>query len=173
MATLDIVVFPDERLRVKCKTITKFDDELKQFAQDMFDTMYDDNGLGLAAPQVGSDKRIVVMDVPLEEDGEQGFNKIAMVNPEIIEKSEPTDSTEGCLSVPDYNACINRYNKVKAKYYDLEGKECIIEAEGLQAICIQHELDHLDGKLFIDYLSPLKRDIVLRKYKKLKRAQKR
>lgn len=169
MAILDVVVFPDERLRVKCKQVTEFNDELKTLAQDMFDTMYDDNGLGLAAPQVGDSRRIVVMDIPKDEDGEQGHNQIVMVNPQIIEKEEEMESSEGCLSVPEYNASITRFNRVKAKYFDLDGVEHTIEAEGLHAVCIQHELDHLDGKLFIDYLSPLKRNIVLRKYKKLKK----
>ena len=139
--------------------------------------MYDDDGVGLAGPQVGVLKRIVVMDVPVDStveetpDRPQPHFKEVLINPEIILKSEPCRSSEGCLSVPDYTAEVDRYNRVTFRYQDLDGNVHELEAHDLHAICVQHELDHLDGKLFIDKLSRLKRERLKIKYTKLKRAQ--
>lgn len=168
MAILDVVVFPDERLRQSCTDVTEFDDKLKKLVDDMFETMYDDDGIGLAAPQVGVNKRLVVMDVLFNEDTGES-QKLVLINPVIIEKSGQVPSTEGCLSVPEYRAEITRYEKVTVEALDVNGQKQIYHADGLLAICMQHELDHLDGKLFIDYLSRLKRERLLTKYRKYKK----
>lgn len=167
MALLEVVIYPDERLRKPCTEITVFDDELKKLAADMFDTMYDDEGIGLAGPQVGVSKRIVVVDVPLDEEGTKTF-KEALINPVITRQEEEVASKEGCLSVPDYTAEVPRFNQITVTYQDLDGNQKTIDAVGLHAICIQHELDHLEGKLFIDKLSMLKRQMLKKKYTKLK-----
>lgn len=172
MAIREIVTFPDERLRQICAPVTEFDAALKELTDDMFETMYDDEGIGLAAPQIGIEKRIVVIDIP-EEDGKQGKNKLVLINPKITAKEGEVASEEGCLSVPEYRAKIKRYEKITLECQDLNGQKQIYEADGLLAICMQHELDHLDGKLFIDYLSRLKRDRLLTKYRKLKKEQAR
>ncbi|MCL1602719.1 peptide deformylase [Succinatimonas hippei] len=172
MAIREIVTFPDERLRQICAPVTEFDAALKELTDDMFETMYDDEGIGLAAPQIGIEKRIVVIDIP-EEDGKQGKNKLVLINPKITAKEGEVASEEGCLSVPEYRAEIKRYEKITLECQDLNGQKQIYEADGLLAICMQHELDHLDGKLFIDYLSRLKRDRLLTKYRKLKKGQAR
>ena len=168
MAIREIVTFPDERLRQKCALVTKFDDALKELTDDMFETMYDDEGIGLAAPQIGISQRIVVIDIP-EEGGVQGENRLILINPVITKKEGEVPSEEGCLSVPDYRAEITRAEKVTLEAQDVNGEKKVYEADGLLAICMQHELDHLDGKLFIDYLSRLKRDRLLTKYRKLKK----
>lgn len=168
MAIREIVVFPDDRLRGKCTEVTEFNDELKALVEDMFETMYDDNGIGLAAPQVAVKKRLVVMDVPKDDSDVQGLNKLVLINPKIINKEGSCESEEGCLSVPEYRAKVDRFEKVSIQYFDENGVEHTLDADGLLAICIQHELDHLDGRLFIDYLSPLKQSMLLKKYKKLK-----
>ena len=168
MAIREIVTFPDERLRQICAPVTEFDDALKELTDDMFETMYDDEGIGLAAPQIGIEKRIVVIDIP-EEDGKQGKNKLVLINPKITAKEGEVASEEGCLSVPEYRAEVKRFEKITLECRDLNGQKQVYEADGLLAICMQHELDHLDGKLFIDYLSRLKRDRLLTKYRKLKK----
>lgn len=167
MALLNLVIFPDERLRQKCTDITEFDDKLKTLVEDMFDTMYQEDGIGLAAPQIGLSKRLVVIDVPVDE---LEHKKLALINPKIISKENEIASEEGCLSVPEYRAEVTRYNNITFTYQDVEGVVHTEEASDLFAICVQHELDHLDGKLFIDYLSKLKRERLLTKYKKLKKA---
>ncbi len=177
MSILQVVTYPDERLRKVCTPVTVFDEQLRKLAADMFETMYDDDGVGLAGPQVGVLKRIVVMDVPVDStveetpDRPQPHFKEVLINPEIILKSEPCRSSEGCLSVPDYTAEVDRCNRVTFRYQDLDGNVHELEAHDLHAICVQHELDHLDGKLFIDKLSRLKRERLKTKYTKLKRAQ--
>ena len=171
MAKLDVVIFPDERLRQHCKEVTVFDDELKKLVEDMFETMYADDGVGLAAPQVGISKRLVVMEVPFDEEKPEELFKEALVNPVIIKKENPMVSKEGCLSVPDYVAEVERFADVTVKYQTLDGEEKECTAHGLHAVCIQHELDHLDGKLFIDMLSRLKRQMLQKKYTKLKRRE--
>ncbi|MGN0908437.1 MAG: peptide deformylase [Succinivibrio sp.] len=168
MSAKQVVIFPDERLRQPTHEVTAFDDELAALASDMFDTMYEDEGIGLAAPQVGDSRRIIVIDIPDDED-RQHINPIVLVNPVISSHSEETvESDEGCLSVPGYQDKVVRYATCTVDYQDLKGERRRIEnAQGLLAICLQHETDHLEGKLFIDYLSRLKRDMLRRKYAKI------
>ena len=163
MALLPILHDPDPRLRIKAKPVTVFDAKLRTLIDDLFDTMYDAPGVGLAATQVAVPLRVAVMDCGNEETGAQ---KLVMVNPEILEPADKQEMDEGCLSVPDYKDKVQRYNRLRLKALDAAGKPYELEAEGLLAQAIQHEIDHLDGKLYIDYLSPLKRE----RYKK-KRAK--
>jgi peptide deformylase len=160
MALLTILHHPDPRLRQKAKPVARFDAELQRLIDDMFETMYDAPGVGLAATQVGVAKRIAVMDCSRDE-GRR--DPIVMVNPEIIEQSEPAEVDEGCLSVPGMSETLKRYAKVRARALDRDGKPFEVEAEGLLAQCIQHEIDHLDGKLYIDRLSSLKRERLLKR----------
>lgn len=163
MALLTILQEPDPRLRIKAKPVTVFDAALKKLIDDMFETMYDAPGVGLAATQVGVDLRLAVMDCAREGEPPQ---KIVFINPEIAEPGDRQEMEEGCLSVPDFRDKVQRYNKLVLKALDADGKPFTLEAEGLLAQAVQHEIDHLDGKLYIDYLSPLKRE----RYKK-KRAK--
>ncbi len=174
MAILKVVHFPDDRLRVKCRPVaeTEIDDKLRALAADMFDTMYDDEGIGLAAPQIGLDIRMVVIDIP-EQDGTQGKNQIVLINPVITRAEGEVVYSEGCLSVPEYNAEVTRAERIQVRALDLNGQEQVYDADGLLAICMQHEIDHLDGRLFIDYLSSLKRAMLLKKYSKLKKEAQR
>ncbi|MBU3826451.1 MAG: peptide deformylase [Candidatus Anaerobiospirillum merdipullorum] len=172
MALLEVVTFPDDRLRRKCRPLTTVDDKIRTLASDMLETMYDDEGIGLAAPQVGLDIRLVVIDIPAE-DGTQKHNPLVLINPEIIAREGEVASTEGCLSVPEYTAEVKRAEKVTVKALDQNGVEQTYNADGLFAICLQHEIDHLDGKLFIDYLSTLKRNMLRKRYSKLKKEQQR
>jgi peptide deformylase len=168
MSVKQVVIFPDERLREPTRDVTVFDDELAKLASDMFDTMYDDDGIGLAGPQVADSRRIVVIDIPDDQD-RQHINPIVLVNPVVVAHSEDTvESEEGCLSVPGYQDKVMRYATCTVEYQDLKGEHKKLEnAEGLLAICLQHEIDHLSGKLFIDYLSRLKREMLKRKYSKI------
>lgn len=161
MAILDVLTFPDERLRNVAKPVSTVDSSIKQLVSDMFETMRDENGIGLAATQVNVHKRVVVMDVSEEQD-----NPLVFINPEIIHKEGSTISEEGCLSVPNNYAKVDRAEKVKVKALNENGEEFELDADGLLAICIQHELDHLKGKLFVDYLSPLKRQRIKKKLEK-------
>ncbi|AGH80079.1 peptide deformylase [Psychromonas sp. CNPT3] len=164
MALLDVLHFPDPRLRTVAKKVSNFTPELIDIAQDMIDTMYEENGVGLAATQVDIHQRIVVIDVSDERD-----DPIVLINPEIISQSGEECSQEGCLSVPDINADITRAEFVTVKFQDVQGNAQQIEADSLLAVCIQHELDHLIGKLFIDYLSPFKQKRIKTKLEKLQR----
>ncbi|MDX1498035.1 MAG: peptide deformylase [Salinisphaeraceae bacterium] len=164
MAILTILHHPDPRLRVKAEAISDFGAELQQFIDDMFETMYDAPGVGLAATQVGDSRRVAVMDC--SEDKQQ---PIVMINPEILEKSEPEKIQEGCLSVPGHFDDVKRYRKVRFKALDRNGEPYEMEAEGLLAQCVQHEIGHLDGQLYIDLLSPLKRDRIRKKIEKEQR----
>jgi peptide deformylase len=167
MAIRPILVLPDQRLRMVADPIEIVDDEIKILAKDMLDTMYDAPGIGLAAPQIGVLKRIVVMD--LAKDGETP-DPIVMINPEIQKVSEETaTSEEGCLSIPELYYEVERPAQVTVKYTDLDGKEVVRGASERLAVCIQHELDHLDGVLYIDYLSRLKRERVVKKFDKAAR----
>jgi len=168
MAILDIVCFPDERLRTVAEAVTEFDEPLQQFIDDMFETMYDDQGIGLAATQVDVHKRIITIDI----EGDK-TNQLVLINPEILESSGDTGIEEGCLSVPGCRALVPRKEKVKVKALNRQGEEFILEAEDLLAICIQHEIDHLNGVLFVDYLSPLKRQRIKEKMLKLQKQLKR
>lgn len=171
MATRPILILPDARLRAVADPIDKVDDDVKQLAKDMLDTMYAAPGIGLAAPQVGELRRLVVMD--LAKDGETP-DPIVMINPEILKFSDETVVTEeGCLSIPDLYYEVERPADVTVKYTDLEGNTVTRDATERLSICIQHELDHLDGVLYIDYLSRLKRDRVLKKFEKAERLSKR
>lgn len=164
MAKRPILVLPDPLLRAVADPIEKVDDSIRELAADMLETMYDAPGIGLAAPQIGEMKRIVVMD--LAKEGEEP-DPIVMINPEILKFSDETVVTEeGCLSIPEIYYEVERPAEVRVRYTDLEGKTVERDAGDRLAICIQHELDHLDGVLYIDYLSRLKRDRVLKKFQK-------
>lgn len=161
MAKLEVLRFPDERLRTVAEPVAEVNDEIRQIVKDMLETMYDENGIGLAATQVDIHKRIVVIDV-----SEEGNEPLVLINPEIIAKNGTTISEEGCLSVPQSYAKVDRAEQVTVKALNENGEEYTYEADGLLAICTQHELDHLIGKLFIDYLSPLKRQRIRKKLEK-------
>ena len=171
MALREVLQFPDKRLREKSKPIAEITDEIRVLAEDMLEVMYDEPGIGLAAPQVGEQVRLIVIDTDwTEEDAEK--NPLVLVNPEITAREGSITWTEGCLSVPDFQADVERSESVTLEAQDLEGEGVRIEATGLQAVCFQHEIDHLDGVLFIDHISRLKREMYVRKRKKqLKQEQ--
>ena len=174
MAIRPIVEVPDPRLREISKPIEVVDDEVRALVKDMFETMYDAPGIGLAAIQVGVPKRILVIDLqePEEEEGEPVKNPHVFINPEILEHSQQeVPYTEGCLSVPDQFAEVDRPDRIRARWLDLDGKVHEEEIEGLLATCLQHEMDHLNGVLFIDHLSRLKRDMILKKLAKQRKEQ--
>ena len=169
MAILTILEFPDPRLRTIAQPVDQVDDELRTLIHDMFETMYEAPGIGLAATQVNVHKRVVVMD--LSEDKSE---PMVFINPELEVLCDETDKyQEGCLSVPGFYEDVDRPLKVKVNALDREGKPFELIAEGLLAVCIQHECDHLNGKLFVDYLSNLKRDRIKKKLEKQHRAQSR
>jgi peptide deformylase len=171
MAKREILVLPDQRLRQVADAIPAITDEIRRLARDMLDTMYEAPGIGLAAPQVGELMRIVVMD--LSKEGEDK-DPIVMVNPEILKYSDETVTTEeGCLSIPEIYYDVAPPAEITVRYTDLEGKTVERDAKERLAICIQHELDHLDGVLYIDYLSRLKRDRVLKKFQKAERLSRK
>ena len=161
MAILEVLSFPDERLRTVAKPVENIDAEVKQLVADMFETMKDENGIGLAATQVNRHVQVVVMDVSEEQNEPRVF-----INPKIVRKDGVTISEEGCLSVPGNYAKVERAESITVEALNEHGEAFELEAEGLLAICIQHELDHLKGKLFIDYLSPLKRQRIRKKLEK-------
>lgn len=164
MTTRAIITIPDPVLRQMCEPIVTVDDEIRQLADDMLETMYAAPGIGLAASQIGILKRIFVLDVSKEEEPDA---PMVFINPEITWESEELSIyQEGCLSIPEYYEEVERPAAVKVKYLDRDGQGREIEADGLLATCVQHELDHLNGKLFIDYLSKLKRDRVMKKFTK-------
>ena len=169
MALLKIRLLPDSVLREKSVPVTEFTPAVKNLLDDMLDTMYHAVGVGLAAPQIGILQRVIVMDVsPRESLSRQ---PIRMINPEIIAASaELSPYEEGCLSIPEMVGDVVRPAEVTVRYHDVEGKTHQLNAHGLLATCVQHEIDHLDGKLFIDYLSPLKRNLLLRRYNKARAA---
>lgn len=160
MAIREVLIYPDDRLRNPTKEVTVFDDELKQLVDDMFESMYHYDGIGLAAPQIGVSKKVVVIDIcDTDEEGKViEHHPLVLINPKILEKSGEAEYKEGCLSVPESYEVVKRAEKVKVEAQDLEGKTTVYDADGLLAICMQHEIDHLDGHLFVDYLSSLKRD---------------
>jgi peptide deformylase len=161
MTVLTVLHYPDDRLRTVAKPVATITDQTRQLVTDLLDTMYDENGIGLAATQVNVHQRVVVIDVSESRDQPQVF-----INPEIIGKSGDTTYEEGCLSVPQSYANVERAAEVTVKAQNTEGEWFELKADGLLAICLQHELDHLVGKLFIDYLSPLKRDRIKKKLEK-------
>lgn len=161
MAVLPISLYPDACLLEKAHDVTEFDAELEQLVHDMIETMDDAPGIGLAAPQVGVSKRLFVVDVSEERNARRVF-----INPEILERSGTTQYEEGCLSIPFVYGEVTRAEKVLVKAYDVKGDEFMLEADGLLAICIQHEYDHLEGILFIDHLTRLKRERLLAQMRK-------
>ncbi len=169
MAIRPILTVPDPVLRRQAKPIERVDAELRRLIEDMLATMYDAPGIGLAAPQIGVLRRLIVMD-PAKDDAPK--TPLAMINPEILDRSEALRlHEEGCLSIPDFTAEIERPTKTRVAYIDRAGKPQERELEGIWSTLVQHEIDHLNGILFIDYLSRLKRDMVVRKFSKQKRAE--
>ena len=167
MTIKPLVILPDPVLRQVSKPVERVDDALRKLADDMLETMYDAPGIGLAAIQIGEPLRLLVID--LAKEGEEPAPHV-FVNPEILESSEQRSTyEEGCLSIPDYYAEVERPASVRATYIDRDGRQQEIMAEGLMATCLQHEIDHLNGVLFIDHISKLKRDMVMKKFRKLAR----
>jgi peptide deformylase len=165
-----ILIHPDPRLKKLCDPVAEITAEVRQLAADMLETMYDAPGIGLAAPQVGVTRRVIVMDCIKDGPPEP----MALVNPEIIWSSEDqTVYEEGCLSIPDVYNDVTRPAEVQVRWTDLDGQQQERQFSGIWATCVQHEIDHLDGKLFIDYLGPLKRQMITRKMEKLKRERAR
>ena len=180
MAILEVLKFPDPRLREVSQPVEKFDNKLKQVVSDMFETMYAENGIGLAAPQVGILQRLLVIDTrprdrkgryeeegnemgPLESKIEQ---PLVIINPKILKGDGKTVFSEGCLSVPTFFEDVERFETIELEYQDVEGKKHVITVDGLLAICVQHEIDHLEGTLFIDHLSLIKNNRIKNQIKK-------
>ncbi|MCW8860787.1 MAG: peptide deformylase [Deltaproteobacteria bacterium] len=168
MALRRILHYPEPLLKQKSLPVTEFNAELKQLADDMVETMYDAPGVGLAAPQVGELKRLIVLDCSGKDEPD---DLLVAVNPEVIAGEGDSLEEEGCLSVPGYWACVKRYAKATMRYQDVEGNHHERTADGLLAVGIQHEIDHLEGVLFVDRLSPLKRSIFKKKYLKMLKEQ--
>ena len=168
MALREIIILPDKRLRLASKPIDKVTTEIRKLADDMFETMYDAPGIGLAAIQVAEPVRLITMDLAKKnEEGETSPQPRVFINPEILSSSEELAVyEEGCLSIPEYYEEVERPAKVRVRFMDIDGKVHEEDAEGLYATCIQHEIDHLNGVLFVDYLSKLERDRVLKKFSK-------
>ncbi len=161
MAKLDILHYPDPRLRNHGAAVEKVDDEIRKLIDDMIETMYEAPGIGLAATQVNVAKRVIVVDI-----SEDKSDPLALVNPEIDERDGEVETEEGCLSVPGIYETVRRPERIRVTALDRDGKTIEIKAEGLLAVCIQHEVDHLDGRLFVDYLSRLKRQRIKKKAEK-------
>lgn len=167
MALLPILEFPDPRLRTIAKPVAMVDDTVKQLIDDMFETMYDAPGIGLAATQVNIHRQIVVMDI-----SEEGNEPLVLINPQVTVLAEETlPYDEGCLSVPGFYETVDRPANIRVEALDRNGKAFILEPDGLLATCIQHELDHLKGKLFVDYVSPMKRSRIRKKLEKAHRQK--
>ena len=166
MAKLTILEFPDPRLRTKATPVSAVDDTLRTLVRDMFETMYAAPGIGLAATQVNVHKRLLVVDVSADKS-----EPMALINPEILEKDGVIVSDEGCLSVPGYYEEVERAEHIRVRFLDRDGIAQEMETEGLLAVCIQHEIDHLEGKLFVDYLSEAKRQRIRKKLQKERRQQ--
>mgnify|MGYP001204245941 CR=1 FL=1 len=167
MATLPIIIAPDPRLKVKSSPVKHIDEAINVLMDNMLETMYDAHGIGLAAPQIGITQRIVVIDV---EQADVSSKPIVMVNPEVTWESDNfVTRQEGCLSLPDSYAEIDRPEIIKVRFINRRNETCEMRADGILATCVQHEIDHLDGILFIDHISSLKRKMILRKLAKVKR----
>ncbi|MDD3517374.1 MAG: peptide deformylase [Chromatiales bacterium] len=164
MAILDILHFPDPRLRKRAEPVAQVDDEVRRLIDDMFETMYDAPGIGLAATQVDVHRRVIVIDVSKENDA-----PLCLINPEILTREGEEEMEEGCLSVPGFYETVHRADRVRVRALDRDGKPFELDADGLLAVCIQHEMDHLEGKLFVDYLSSLKRQRIQKKLEKQER----
>jgi peptide deformylase len=171
MALRPVLQFPDPRLKRVAEPIEKVNDEIRALARDMLEVMYDEPGIGLAAPQVGEAVRLIVVDTEWkdEENGER--RPLVLVNPEIVHREGSIVWNEACLSVPDFSAEVERAERVRVRGLDLEGRELAEDAEGLRAVCFQHEIDHLDGILFIDRISRLKRSLYVSRRKKAVREE--
>jgi len=168
----EIVIWPDPVLKKKASPVQRVDDSIKSLVNDLFETMYAADGVGLAAPQVGVLKQVIVLDTtPRQPESKP----VAMINPHITAKEGSTRYSEGCLSIPGEAEEVDRAAKVTVKFLDVSGQEQILEADGLLAVAIQHETDHLQGTMFVDYLSPLKRELIKKRMKRLKaeRAEER
>lgn len=169
MAILDVITAPDSRLKVKARPVAAVDDRIRRLMADMLETMYAAPGIGLAAPQVGAQLRIIVVDCA--RDGEPAQPHM-LINPELVWHSEELATfSEGCLSLPDHYADVTRPARIRVRYIDAQNEIRELDADGLLATCIQHEMDHLAGVLFVDHISPLKRNIILRKLTKAKRQK--
>lgn len=166
MAKREILILPDKRLRLKSEPLKAIDKSVRALVDDMFETMYAAPGIGLAANQVNVQKRVIVIDVTEEKN-----SPLCFINPEILDKQGTKEMDEGCLSVPGVFEKVCRADKIRVRALDREGNPFELEADGVLAICIQHEIDHLEGKLFVDYLSPLKRQMVRKKLKKEQRQK--
>lgn len=167
MALLEILKYPDPRLRTVAKPVTEFNERLRQLVDDMFYTMYTAPGIGLAATQVDVHERLLVMDI-----SEDKLQPLCLINPVLLEQSGSIEGDEGCLSVPEVYESVKRAEWVHIKALDRDGQELELEAEGMLAVCIQHEMDHLEGKLFVDYLSQLKRSRLKKKVSKARKHDK-
>ena len=170
MARLEVLQYPDPRLKEVSEPIAEINDELRALARDMCEVMYHEPGIGLAAPQVGRSVRMLVMDTDWTEEGAERHPS-TLINPELLEREGTIKWEEGCLSVPDFTAEVERSARVIVRYTNLEGQEVKEEAEGLRAVCLQHEIDHLDGILFIDRISRLKRSMYAKKRRKQLRLE--
>ena len=169
MTIYPILIAPDPRLKLKSELVKEVNDDIRQLIDDMLETMHSARGIGLAAPQIDVHKRIIVVDVVGEDEDPQ---PLSMVNPEIIEVSdEDMSHDEGCLSLPEHFSAVIRPTSVRVRYLDHKNEICELDADGILAVCIQHEIDHLDGILFVDHVSALKRNMILRKLKKLKKQE--
>ena len=166
MALLQILHFPDPRLRKKASPVDKVNDQVRQTVKDMFETMYNAPGIGLAATQVNLQREIIVIDI-----SEDKTEPLCLINPEIVAKDGEEEMQEGCLSVPGIFENVQRFENISVKALNEKGEEFKLEADGLLAVCIQHEMDHLQGKLFVDYLSPLKMQRIKKKMLKLKKHE--
>jgi len=166
LSILTVLEFPDKRLRTKAKKVMVFDEKVIKLVDDMFETMYDFKGVGLAATQINVHQRVIVIDVSEEKD-----EPLCLINPEIIEQQGTEESEEGCLSVPGFFEMITRAENIKIKALDKQGEPFELEADELLSVCIQHEIDHLDGKLFVDYISAFKRNRIKAKLDKLHKQE--
>jgi peptide deformylase len=164
MALLNILHFPDPRLRTKAEPVAEVNDEIRQLVKDMFETMYDAPGIGLAATQVNVHQKVIVIDVSENKD-----QPLVLINPEIIDHNGKEEMEEGCLSVPGIYEKVQRADKVRIRALNEQGETYEMDADGLLAVCIQHEMDHLEGKLFVDYLSEMKRQRIKKKIEKHQR----
>ncbi len=166
MAILEVLHFPNPQLRKKAVPVEQVDSSIKSLADNMIETMYAENGIGLAATQVDVHKRVVVIDLSIDKNEPK-----ILINPEIVSKEGEEEMEEGCLSVPEVFDVVKRAEKIRFRYLQLDGLVTELDADGLLAVCVQHEIDHLDGKLFIDYLSPLKRRRLVKKLDKQEKLQ--
>lgn len=169
MAILNILKYPDPVLKKKAEPIPEVTGDIQRLIDDMAETMYAAPGVGLAAPQIGRSVRVIVIDINSKEEGKGGL--ISLINPDIIEHSGDIAWEEGCLSVPDYSADVRRFERVVVKGLDRNGREKIVVGEGLLSIALQHEIDHINGILFIDRLGPIRRDLIKRKLRKQARIE--